>query len=53
LQNGVSLTRPLVNTAHGNGWASSQALRFNCCQPTPASRWAPISPARTTSGCRR
>ena len=29
LQNGVSLTRPLANTAHGNGWASSQALRFN------------------------
>jgi hypothetical protein len=29
LENGVSVTRPLANTAHGNGWASSQALRFN------------------------
>lgn len=30
MQNGVSLTQPLANTgAHGQGWASSQALRFN------------------------
>jgi hypothetical protein len=30
MQNGVSLTQPLPNTgAHGQGWASSQALRFN------------------------
>jgi hypothetical protein len=30
MQNGVSLTSPLANTgAHGQGWASSQALRFN------------------------
>jgi hypothetical protein len=30
MQNGVSLTRPLPNTpAHAQGWASSQALRFN------------------------
>ena len=30
MQNGVSLTQPLPHTgAHGQGWASSQALRFN------------------------
>jgi hypothetical protein len=30
MQNGVSLTRPLPTTgAHAQGWAASQALRFN------------------------